>query len=83
MITENGTTGTNTWALDNDLNGVIDTSNVPGTAVDSGTGTVSFSPTTDGQGTTAATDVTQYVDTVVGPIAPTTPQTFRFQRRVN
>jgi hypothetical protein len=83
VITENGTTGTNTWARDNDNNGVIDTSNVPTTARDTGGGTISYSPTNDGQGTTAASDVTQYVDTVVGPIAPTATQTFTFQRRVN
>ena len=35
-ITEDGTAAPNTWALDQDHNGVIDTSNVVGYAADSG-----------------------------------------------
>lgn len=81
VITENGTTGSNNWAKDNDGNGVIDTSNVKGSATDA-KGSIAYSPS-DQTGTTAATDVTQYVDTVTDPLAPNTSGTFTFQRKVN
>ena len=48
VITEDGTTfddtpaGTNNWALDNDNNGQIDTSNIIGSAKDSGAATIQF-----------------------------------------
>jgi len=92
VITENGTTGGNNWALDNDGNGVIDTSNIIGTAKDSGAATITFysgnpvSTTplnTEQSGTTVNTDVTQYIDTVTGQIAPGVQRTFTFQRKVN
>ncbi|PPS43283.1 hypothetical protein [Chroococcidiopsis sp. TS-821] len=82
-IIEDGTTGGNNWALDSNSDGIIDTSNVPATAVDSTGGTVTFAPTGDVQGTTAATDVTRYEDTVAGPVTPGSAGTFTFQRRVN
>ncbi|WP_414529653.1 hypothetical protein [Nodularia chucula] len=86
QIVENGIANGNNWALDNDTNGVIDTSNVVGSAT--GTGTVQFfngNPVTlgtDQTGTTAATDVTQYINNV-GTVQPTVNGTFIFQRRVN
>ena len=90
VITEDGTQNPNNWALDNDNNGVIDTSNITGTAQDSGSGNITFfngNPATntasDQTGTTVTTDVTKYVDTVPGQVAPGQSQTFTFQRKVN
>lgn len=92
VITEDGNTATNNWAKDNDNNGVIDTSHVPGSAVDSGTSEITFfsgnppsTPVSNATtGTTVNGDVTKYVDTVTGLVAPSpTPRTFTFRRRVN
>ena len=66
VITEDGTTDTSNWAKDNDGNGVIDTSNVVGSATDP-SGTITFTPA-DQTGTTAETDVTRYVNTVTNPV---------------
>ncbi|WP_315787766.1 hypothetical protein [Fischerella sp. JS2] len=90
VITEDGTAGGNNWALDNDINGQIDTSNIVGSAKDSGAATINFyngNPATnssiDQTGTTVDTDVTKYVDTVTGNVAPGESRTFTFQRKVN
>jgi hypothetical protein len=97
VITEDGTTkddtpsGTNNWALDNDGNSQIDTSNVIGSAKDSGTATIQFfsgnnpanTAASDITGNTVTTDVTKYVDTVTGQVAPGVQRTFTFQRKVN
>ncbi|MDZ7994991.1 MAG: beta strand repeat-containing protein [Nostoc sp. EfeVER01] len=90
VITEDGTQSPNNWALDNDASGQIDTSNIVGSAKDSGTATIQFfsgNPATssgiDQTGFTANTDVTKYVDTVTGTIAPGIQRTFTFQRKVN
>jgi hypothetical protein len=95
-ITENGTIGSggNNWALDNAAPaGVIDTSNVASSATDptsgavitffSGAGPNPTGPaTTTTSGTTQATDVTKYVDTI-GIVAPGAIGTFTFQRKLN
>jgi hypothetical protein len=91
VITEDGTLYPNSnWALDNDKNGQIDTSNIVGTAKDSGAATVTFFSGTpanksigDQTGTTVDTDVTKYVDAVTGQVAPNQTRTFGFQRKVN
>ncbi|MEH1805111.1 beta strand repeat-containing protein [Nostoc sp.] len=90
VITEDGTQSPNNWALDNDTSGQIDTSNIVGSAKDSGNATIQFfsgNPATnsgiDQTGTTANTDVTKYVDTVTDTIAPGIQRTFTFQRKVN
>ena len=89
VIVEDGTAGGNNWALDNDGNGILDTSNVVSSAVDSGGGVITFyngSPPaagTDRTGTTAATDVTKYVDTIAGSLAPGSSRTFTFRRKIN
>ncbi|MEH2026381.1 beta strand repeat-containing protein [Nostoc sp.] len=90
VITEDGTQSPNNWALDNDASGQIDTSNIVGSAKDSGTATIQFfsgNPATnsgiDQTGTTVNTDVAKYVDTVTGAIAPGIQRTFTFQRKVN
>ncbi|MEH2370870.1 beta strand repeat-containing protein [Nostoc sp.] len=90
VITEDGTKLPNNWALDNDASGQIDTSNIVGSAKDSGTATIQFfsgNPATnsgiDQTGTTANTDVAKYIDTVTGTIAPGIQRTFTFQRKVN
>jgi hypothetical protein len=97
-VTEDGTLaddagaplGSNNWALDNDNNGQIDTSNIVGSAVDSGASTIIFmsgNPATttaiDQTGTTVNTDVTKYVDNITGSVAPGVSRTFGFQRKVN
>jgi hypothetical protein len=74
VITEDGTAGTNSWAKDNDGNGTVDTSSVPGTSVDAG-GTITFTPD--------EATATKYVDTVTTSVAPGTSGTFTFQRKVN
>lgn len=95
VITENGIAGGNNWALDQDPAGspgagIIDTSNIVGSAVDSGPSTITFfsgNPATttsvDQTGRTAGTDVTRYVDTVTGTVTPGVSRTFTFQRRIN
>ncbi len=88
-ITEDGTAGSNNWALTGP-NGVSLTSNVPSSpAADSGGGAISFfngippAAGTNISGTTPAADVTKYVDVAAGPIAPGTSRTFTFRRRIN
>ncbi|MFN6559964.1 MAG: beta strand repeat-containing protein [Nostoc sp. ChiSLP01] len=90
VIIEDGTQSPNNWAKDNDASGQIDTSNIVGSAKDSGSATIQFfsgNPATssgiDQTGSTVNTDVTKYVDTVTGTIAPGVQRTFTFQRRVN
>lgn len=88
VITEDGTTGGNNWALDNDNNLQIDTSNIIGSAQDSGAANITFyngsnTPGSDQTGTTAITDVTKYVNTVTGKVGPAVTRTFTFQRKVN
>ncbi|HBK62391.1 MAG TPA: hypothetical protein DD000_02380, partial [Cyanobacteria bacterium UBA11166] len=89
VITEDGTQNGNNWALDNDTNGAIDTSNIAGTAKDSGAATITFfsgNPATknavDQTGTTVNTDVTKYVNIVIGDIVPGEARNFSFQRQV-
>lgn len=102
VITEDGTTGDDTpagpnnWALDQDPAnspgfGTIDTSNVVGSATDSGASTITFfsgnnpaqTPAIDQTGTTITTDVTRYVNTVTGVVTPGQARTFQFQRKLN
>ena len=90
VIEEDGTTGGNNWALDNDGDNIIDTSNIVGTAQDSGNANILFysgNPSTttaqDQTGTTVDTDVTKYVDEVTGIILPGQSENFTFQRKVN
>ncbi|MEH1873802.1 beta strand repeat-containing protein [Nostoc sp.] len=90
VISEDGTQSPNNWALDNDTSGQIDTSNIVGSAKDSGASTIQFftgNPATssgvDQTGTTVNSDVTKYVNTATGQIAPGVLRTFTFQRKVN
>jgi hypothetical protein len=82
VITEDGTVLPNNWATDQDSNGAIDTSNVVGTAGASN-GTITFFPSGDQTGTTAATDVTRYVNTLGVIVEPQASGTFTFRRRIN
>jgi hypothetical protein len=84
-ITEDGTDDAlgNNWAKDNDTNGEIDTSNISGSATDSGGANIEFTPNGDQTGTTASTDVTKYVVVVSDDVAPQEMRTFTFQRRIN
>jgi hypothetical protein len=82
--------GKNNWALDNDADGKIDTSNVVGSARDSGTSTINFfsgkpavNAGADQTGTTVATDVSKYINTVTGVVLPGENRTFTFQRKMN
>jgi hypothetical protein len=96
VIVEDGTLsatkgdGKNNWALDNDANGQIDTSNVVGSATDSGASTITFfsgNPAItsggDQSGTTVGTDVTKYINSVTGNVTPGQSRSFTFQRKVN
>ena len=89
VITEDGTQIPNNWALDNDNNTQIDTSNIVGSANDSGGSTIQFfngAPATnsgiDQSGTTVNSDVTKYINPA-GQVAPGVQRTFTFQRKVN
>jgi hypothetical protein len=86
-IVEDGTTGGNNWALDNNSNSEIDTSHVSANA---GSETIDYynniPPTlgTAQSGTTPATNVTKYVVKVTsGNVAPQTTTTFTFQRKIS
>ena len=88
VITEDGTSGANNWALTGP-DGVSLTSNVVSSAADSGGGAIAFfngnppASGTDRTGTAPSGDVTKYVDTASGPIAPGTSRTFTFRRKIN
>ena len=82
VITEDGTTGTNTWAKDNDANGIIDTSNVVGSTT-AQFGTITYSPSGDQTGTTPAADVTRYTNTLGISVQPGASGTFVFRRKIN
>jgi hypothetical protein len=90
VIEEDGTLGDNNWAKDNDGDNIIDTSNVVGSAQDSGNANILFfsgDPATttaqDQTGTDANTDVSKYVDEVTGIVEPGMSGNFTFQRKVN
>ena len=80
-ITEDGTTGTNNWAKDNNNDTKIDTTHVSGQAIDT-KGSIEYytAPSTtagaEGEG------VTKYVDKVTDAVAPGAEGTFTFQRKV-
>ncbi|MBD2356971.1 hypothetical protein H6G41_20470 [Tolypothrix sp. FACHB-123] len=87
QIIEDGTTGGNNWALDNNTNSEIDTSHV--TADSGGEEIVYYNniPPAIGtaqSGTTAATNVTKYVVKVTsGNVTPQSTVTFTFQRKIS
>ncbi|WP_353674753.1 ExeM/NucH family extracellular endonuclease [Synechocystis sp. LKSZ1] len=89
VITEDGTTLPNNWARNSDSNGVIDTSHVLGSA--QGAGVIQYfsgDPATnllggEQNGTTANSDVTKYINTLTGIVAPGALGTLIFQRKVN
>jgi hypothetical protein len=96
VIVEDGTLSTidgdgkNNWAKDNDVNGQIDTSNIVGTAKDTGASTIQFfsggtgtNPAIDQTGTSVDTDVSKYINTVTGIVQPGEKREFTFQRKVN
>lgn len=85
QITEDGTAGENNWALDgaDDNDSIMDTLNVPSSALDSNSGTITFfkgNPTTSPTNTTDK-EVTRYLDTI-NTLAPGADGTFTFQRKV-
>lgn len=82
VIVEDGTTGGNNWALDNDGDGELDTINVPTTAKvvddndnDATDATIAYDPASD-------ETTTKYTVTAV-EVAPGVIRKFTFQRRVN
>ena len=91
VVTEDGTGANgNNWALDNDGDTVLDTSNIVGSATDSRGGSIDFysgstgtTPSIDQSGTTPDSDVTKYIDTVPGLVAPGESDYLTFQRLVN
>jgi hypothetical protein len=84
-VIENGVSGTNSWAKDNDANGLIDTSHRMGSVsvTYGGPGSVTYSPSGEQTGTTATTDVTQYVHKPGVLIIPQAEGTFIFRRKIN
>jgi hypothetical protein len=82
VITEDGTVSPNNWATDQDSNGAIDTSNVIG-STSASNGSVIYFPSGDQTGTTAATDVTRYVNNLGVIVQPQASGTFIFRRRIN
>lgn len=101
VISEDGTTNTNTyptapngnnWGEDYDVNGTIDTSNVAGSVADTKGGTFTFfsgdpgaTAAVDQTGSTPATDVTKYVNTLPATlnITPQDSGVFSFKRKIN
>ncbi|MDJ0795366.1 MAG: hypothetical protein QNJ51_00815 [Calothrix sp. MO_167.B12] len=90
VITEDGVGNGNNWAKDNDSNGEIDTSNIVGSAQDTGAANIEFysgepssNAAIDQTGTTATTDVTKYVLRVTGNVVPGQERIFTFHRKVN
>ncbi|MFE4107812.1 beta strand repeat-containing protein [Almyronema epifaneia] len=93
IITDDGTSANSNWGKDNNGDGVIDTSNVVGSATDSSgglgsiiayfSGSLGATVSTDIAGLTVDLDVTRYVDTVLEPLVPGESRTFTFQRRLN
>ena len=90
VITEDGMSSivapvnTNNWADVAVGSGIIFTSNVVAPqAADSNGGAITFFPSGNQSGTTQATDVTKYVNTLPTAIAPQGNGTFTFQRKVN
>lgn len=88
-IVEDGTALPNNWAIDQDGNGAIDTSNVIGSASASA-GTIGFfsgnpanTSAPDQAGTTATADITKYINSITAPIPPQGTGTFFFRRRIN
>lgn len=80
---ENGANGNN-WADVNPTSGIIYTSNITAPqASDSNGGLITFFPSGNQSGTTQATDVTRYVNTVNSVLIPQGQGTFTFQRKVN
>ena len=73
-IIEDGTKSNSNWALDNDKNGTIDTSDVAGKAADTLGKTVT--PTTQNG------NVIKYED-AVGDLTPQQSGTFTIQRKIN
>lgn len=81
-ITEDGVATPNTWALDQDVNGIIDTSHAP-SSVTATFGTTAFFPSGEQSGITAAQDVTKYVHKPGVVIQPGASGEFTFRRQIN
>jgi hypothetical protein len=84
-VTEDGATGSNSWAKDNDTNGIIDTSHKIGSVsvTYGGLNSVIYSPSGEQSGTTAAADVTKYVHKPGVIIQPQDKGVFIFRRKIN
>ncbi|MBE9046443.1 hypothetical protein IQ255_18865 [Pleurocapsales cyanobacterium LEGE 10410] len=82
-ITEDGTVRDNNWALDNNSDGVIDTLNIPSSATDTNSGTITYFEGNPSNTASSATSrvVTRYVDFIPN-VAPGADGTFTFQREV-
>jgi hypothetical protein len=81
-IIEDGTVVPSTWALDQDTNGIIDTSHAPG-SVTSTFGSTAYFPSGEQSGITAAQDVTKYVHKPGVVIQPGANGKFTFRRQIN
>jgi hypothetical protein len=81
-IIEDGILTPNTWALDQDVNGIIDTSHVP-SSVTSTFGSTAYFPSGEQSGITAAQDVTKYLHKPGVVIQPGATGEFVFRRVIN
>lgn len=86
VITEDGVAGGNTWGLDQDTDGTLDTLHVPGFAADAGPGggTVTFfngNPSTT-PSNDFDTNVTRYIDTLTNQLTPGQQGTFTIRRQL-
>ncbi len=84
-VIEDGVNGGNSWAKDTDANNIIDTSHKMGSVsvTYGGPASVTYSPSGEQTGTTAATDVTKYVHKPGVIIQPQDAGTFVFRRKIN
>lgn len=82
ILTENGTSSSNNWALDNNGDGDIDTTHVYNTAKDPD-GIVTYLNANASVADTLGVYITTYIDTIVGPLKPGQSGTFTFQRKLD
>ncbi len=83
-ITEDGTSGGNNWAIDQNGDNIIDTSHVQGTT-DTKSGTLTYYNGLIDAGSNPVTNtpVTKYVDTISTPLPPQDSGLFTFKRKLN
>lgn len=82
VLTEDGVSNGNNWALDSNNDGVTDTSHVFQQARDPN-GLVTYLDLGVSVTDAVGVNVTKYIDTIVNPLQPGESGTFSFQRKMN